>query len=209
MDLKYKHFHQERNFAAPRDLVVAAARKYFAESLAWQITDDAEGFNAEGSRFAHKCNARVRFPSDATSTKMVVDLAVARASVGGFMLFDVGGYYNIQIRHWLDGTQANLHGNVSPQGITSSIPSPPSTGKGASCVFNGCIGFIVAMFLLYVIVTFFEAVVGLITGHLSLIGRGGTITVEGHWARITSAVILMFLLYLAWRIKKNRSFKKV
>lgn len=186
--------------------MVAAARQYFVESLAWQITDNAEGFNAEGTSFSHKCIVRLRFPSDATATKMVVDLAVSRAGGHGFMLFDVGGYYNIQIRHWLDGTQSNLHSNVSPQSTPISIPPPPSSGnEGAACVFNGCLGFIVAMVLLYVIITFFEAVVGLITGHLSLIGRGGTITVEGQWARVISAVILMFFIFIAWRIKRNRS----
>jgi hypothetical protein len=207
MDWKYKHFHQERSFAAPRDVVAATARKYFVESLAWQITDDAEGFNAEGSSFAHKCSAKVRFPSDAAATKMVVDLAVGRAGGRGFMLFDVGGYYNIQIRHWLDGTQANLHNNASPQGTPSSIPPPPSTNKGAACAFNGCIGFIVTMFVLYVLITFSEAVIGLITGHLYLLGRGGTLTVEGTAARVTSVLIIGFILFIAWRIGKKRLSK--
>jgi hypothetical protein len=207
MDWKYKHFHQERNFAAPQDLVVEAARKYFVQSLGWQISDDAEGFSAEGYSFSHKCIAKLRFLPNDTATKVVVDLAVNRAGGRGFMLFDVGGYYNIQIRHWLDGTQANLHGNVSPHGFTASIPPPPSTNKGVACVFNGCIGFIVAMFALYVLITFSEAVIGLITGHLYLLGRGRTLVVEGTPGRIISALIIMFILFIAWRIKKNRLSK--
>jgi hypothetical protein len=33
---------------------------------------------------------------------------VERAGWRGFMLVDVGGYYNIQIRKWLDGIQWSL-----------------------------------------------------------------------------------------------------
>ncbi len=38
MDWKYKHFHQERVFPAPREFVFEAARTFMAESLGWQIT---------------------------------------------------------------------------------------------------------------------------------------------------------------------------
>ena len=43
MDWKYKHFHQERVFPAPRDLVTEAARTFMADSLGWQITNTTEG----------------------------------------------------------------------------------------------------------------------------------------------------------------------
>ena len=207
MDWKFKHFHQERTFAAPPNLVADAARKYFVEALGWQITDVAEGFTAEGYSFSHKCIAKLRFPADPAATKAVVDLAVKRGGGMGFMLFDVGGYYNIQMRHWLDGTQLNLHTILSPQNISSSNPvppPPPSTNKGAACLFNGCIGFIVAMFALYVLITFSEAIIGLITGHLYLLGRGGTLVVEGIAGRIFSALITMFILFIVWRVKKGR-----
>jgi hypothetical protein len=203
MDWKYKHFHQERSFAAPQDVVSEAAHKYFGESLGWQITKEAEGFNAEGYSFSHQCIARLQFQADANATKVIVDLAAKRAGGRGFMLFDVGGYYNIQMRHWLDGTQANLHTILEPQSTSSPNPVPPplpSTNKGTACVFNGCIGFIVVMFALYVLVTFSEAIIGLITGHLYLFGRGGTLVVEGIAGRITSALIIMFILFIAWRV---------
>ena len=207
MDWKYKHFHQERIFAAPQDTVRVSARKQFVESLGWQISETAEGFNAVGSSFAHQCKATLRFQPDGVATQVIIDLTVSRAGGRGFMLFDVGGYYNIQIRHWLDGMQWNLHTQLSPETSTSPQPPAPSANKGGACVFNGCIGFIVAMFLLYVLVTFFEAIVGLITGHLYLLGRGGTIVVEGNWGRVASALILTLLLYLAWRFKRKSSSK--
>jgi len=211
MDWKFKHFHQERSFAAPPNLVADAARQYFVESLGWQINDVAEGFTAEGYSFSHKCLAKLRFPSDATATKVVIELAVNRAGGRGFMLFDVGGYYNIQMRHWLDGTQSNLHASLSPENASASNPvppPPPSTNKGAACVFNGCIGFIVVMFALYVLITLSEAIIGLITGRLYLLGRGGTLVVEGIAGRITSALIIMFIMFIAWRTVRWRGRKK-
>jgi hypothetical protein len=36
MDLKYKPFHQERVFPAPRDLIIEAVRTFMAESLEWR-----------------------------------------------------------------------------------------------------------------------------------------------------------------------------
>jgi hypothetical protein len=209
MDWKYKHFHQERSFAATQGDAIQAARKYFLESLGWQISDDADGFTAQGYGFSHKCIAKLRFPSDDNGTRVVVDLAVNRAGGLGFMLVDVGGYYNIQMRHWLDGTQSNLQASLSPQSTTSGnpIPPPPPSNKATACVFNGCIGFIVTMFAIYVLVTFSEAVIGLITGHLYLIGRGGTLKVDGIPGRITSALIIMFILFIAWRVNKVRLSK--
>lgn len=108
MDWKYKHFHQERVFPASRDVVTEAARSFMAESLGWQITDTSEGFTAQGSSFSHGAIAHLRIQSAAGGTNVVVELLVERAGWRGFMLFDVGGYYNIQIRHWLDGVQSLL-----------------------------------------------------------------------------------------------------
>jgi len=39
MDWKYKHFHQEKLFAAERVVVMEAARRVMSESLGWKITD--------------------------------------------------------------------------------------------------------------------------------------------------------------------------
>jgi hypothetical protein len=36
MDRKYKHFHQQRVFQAPRDLVIEAVRTLGSESLEWR-----------------------------------------------------------------------------------------------------------------------------------------------------------------------------
>jgi len=127
MDWKYKHFHQERVFAAPRDLVTEAARTFMTESLGWRITDfglggdsgrdvrapsdTMDGFTAEGYSFSHRAIANLHIQTTAggasseNGTRVAIELLVERASSWGFMLFDVGGYYNIQIRKCLDGIQ--------------------------------------------------------------------------------------------------------
>jgi hypothetical protein len=74
-----------------------------AESLGWAITDTPDGFTAQGSSFAHHAIANFHIQAAPGGTKVAVELLVERASPMGFMLVDVGGYYNIQIRKWLDG----------------------------------------------------------------------------------------------------------
>jgi hypothetical protein len=202
MDWKYKHFLQERVFPAPRDLVTEAARTFMAESLGWQVTDTPNGFTAQGYSFAHQANANLQIQSAAGGTKVAVELLVERASMRGFMLFDVGGYYNIQIRKWLDGIQWALHQELTGTRDESTNPLVLAENKPAAYIFNGCLVFIVVTFALYVLVNFISAVVGLLTGHLFLLGKG-SFTIHGIWARIASALILLFGAFVAWRIKST------
>jgi hypothetical protein len=209
MDWKYKHFHQERVFPASRDLVTEAARAFMAESLGWQVTNTPDGFSAEGYSFTHRAIANLRIESAAggasseSGTRVAVELLVERAGWRGYMLFDVGGYYNIQIRKWLDGIQWALHQKLTGSHDESTNPLVVAQNKPAACLFNGCLVFIVVTFGLYFLVTFISAVVGLLTGHLFLLGRG-SLTIHGIWARIVSALILMFGAFFAWRVKRKR-----
>ena len=209
MDWKYKHFHQERVFPAARDVVAEAARAFMAESLGWQITDTPDGLRAEGYSFSQRAIANLRIQSaeegvsSESGTRVAVELLVERAGWRGFMLFDVGGYYNIQIRKWLDGVQWSLHQKLTGSHDESTNPLVLAENKPAAYVFNGCLVFIVVTFALYFLVTFVSAVVGLLTGNLFLLGRG-SVTIHGIWARILSALILLFGAFLALRIKRNR-----
>jgi hypothetical protein len=201
MDWKYKHFHQERVFPAPRDLVMEAARTFMGESLGWQITDTPDGFNAQGYSFSHRAIANLHIQTAAAGTKVAIELLVERASSQGFMLFDVGGYYSIQMRKWLDGIQWAIHQKLTGTHDESSNPLVLAAKTPAAYIFNGCLLFIFVTFALYVLVTFISAVVGLLTGNLLLLGRDYLI-VHGIWARILSALILMFGTFIAWRIKR-------
>ena len=202
MDWKYKHFHQERVYAAPRDVVTEAARAFMAESLGWKITETPEGFTAQGYSFSHRAIANLHFQSMAGGTKVAIELLVERTGWRGYMLFDVGGYYNIQIRKWLDGIQWAIHQKLTGSHDESQNPLVLAENKPAACIFNGCLMFIVVTFALYFLVTFICAVIGLFTGTLYLWGRGGTLVIHGVWARLVSALILMFGAFIAWRIKR-------
>src|SRR6266853_2079605 len=203
MDWKYKHFHQERVFPALRDLVFESARAFMGESLGWQITNTPDGFTAQGYSFSHRAIANLHIQSAADGTKVAVELLVERAGWRGFMLFDVGGYYNIQIRKWLDGVQWSLHQKLTGSHDESTNPLVLAANKPAAYIFNGCLVFIVAMFALYLLVNFICAVVGLATGTLYLWGRGGTLVIHGTWGRIVSALILIGGALLARRIKRK------
>ena len=202
MDWKYKHFHQERVFPAPRDVVTEAARAFMGQSLGWKITETPDGFTAQGSSFSHGAIAHLHIQAAGNGTKVAVELLVERAGWRGFMLFDVGGYYNIQIRKWLDGIQWSLHQKLTGTHDESTNPLVVAQNKPAAYIFNGCLLFIVVIFALYFLITLISAVVGLLTGHLLLLGRGDLI-IHGIGARIVSALILIFALFIAWRIKRK------
>jgi hypothetical protein len=200
MNWKYKHFYQERTYAAPRDVVLEAARTFMTEQLGWKIADSPEGLTAEGFSFAHQATAHLRVQPTAEGTKVSLDLSVSRAGATGFMLFDVGGYYNIQIRKWLDGIQWSIHQKLSPSQVGSAQPPMPVENKGAARLFNGCLAFIVVTFALYFVITAISAVVGLASGNLLLFGRGRTLVMHGLAARFTSALILLFGVFLVWKM---------
>jgi hypothetical protein len=212
MDWKYKHFHQERSFPATGDDVADAARTYVSNSLGWPITGTADGFTAQGSSFMHAAIAHFKIETaDTGATNLSIELLVQRAGSAGFMLFDVGGYYGIQLRKWFDGIQSLLHeeraAGQSQGPLASPIPAPPPANKTKACLFNGCLGFIAVMFGLWALVTLICAIVGLITGTLLLWGRGGTIVVHGIWARIISALILFVAAWIGWKLKTSRRRK--
>ena len=209
MDWKYKHFHQERVFAGPREVVFEAARAFMAESLGWQVTDTTDGFTAQGYSFRHQAIANLHIQSAAggtsseSGTRVAVELLVERVGWRGFMLVDVGGYYNIQVRKWLDGVQWSLQQKLTGSSDESTNPLVLAANKPSAYIFNGCLVFIVVSFALYFLVTFISAVVGLLTGHLFLLGRGSLI-LHGTGARILSALILVFGAFLASRMKKKK-----
>jgi len=204
MDWKYKHFHQARDFAATADAVDVAARTFFIEQLGWQISDSADGFVARGYSFAHQAIADVHRQSMTDGTRVTIELKVQRASALGFMLFDVGGYYSIQMRTWLDGIEWSIGQALNPGKNISPNPLVLQANKPSAHIFNGCLVFIAVMFGLWIVITLICAVVGLATGNLLLIGRSGSSTIHGTAARVISALILVVAAFVVWRINKPR-----
>lgn len=174
-----------------------------SESLGWKVTDTAEGLKAEGYSFSHAAICDFQIHSAGSETRIDVDLMVERAGPTGFMLFDVGGYYSIQIRKWLDGIQWAIHQQVAgaPQQAAPPIPAENKTGAR---IFNGCLMFTFAIFGLWFLGNFISAIVGLCTGTLYLWGKGGTLVVHGVAARIVAALIILFGVFIGWRVMKRR-----
>ena len=203
MDFKYKHFQQQRRYAASREAVFDSGRAVMSESVGWTLTKEtSEGFTAEGSSFGHAGIANIQIQSTDGGTSVNVGLRVERAGFSGFMLFDVGGYYNIQIRKWLDAIQASLHQQASGQEPAAVAPLQ-SPNKSSACVFHGCLLLIALAFGLYLLATVIGAAIGLATGNLFLLGRSGNLTVHGPAARVISAAILLFGAWVVWRIMKK------
>jgi hypothetical protein len=209
MDWKYKQFNSERTFQAPRYEVFEAARAFVAESLRWQIAETADGFEARGYSFFHAATAKFRIEPAAGGTKVALELVVERASALGFMLFDVGGYYNIQIRKWFDSIQWCLRQRLTSGQDASENPVVLQANKPTAYIFNGCLVFICVTFTLYLVFILITAVIGLLTGHLYTLGRGRGTSLHGAWARIVSAIILI-LAAQADKVQKDNpdSFKK-
>src|SRR5882672_9158541 len=170
MDWKYKHFRQERFFPAERDLVAEAARAFMAESLRWQVTNTPAGFTAEGHSFSHGAIANLQIQSAVggksaePGTKVAIELLVRRAGPFGFILFDVGGYYTIQVSKWLDCIQWSLDQKFGGSSDQSANPLVVAANKPAAHLFNGCLVFICVMFAVYFLATFIGAIVGLFSG---------------------------------------------
>jgi len=203
MDFKYKHFHQQGLFSASREEVFNSTRGVMAESVGWTVTNEtSEGFTAEGSSFGHAGIAHIKIQTTAVGTSVNVELRVERAGFSGFMLFDVGGYYNTQIRKWLNAIEASVHEQASDQPAGAIQPLQPPN-KSAARVFHGCLLLIAIGFGLYLLATVVEAVVGLTTGNLFLVGRNGTVTIHGPAARAISATILLFGGWIVWRIMRK------
>jgi uncharacterized membrane protein (Fun14 family) len=200
MDFKYKHFHQQRLYPGTPQEVFDSARAVMAESVGWTIAQETlEGFTAQGTSFGHVGIANIQIHPTGGGNVVDIELRVERAGFTGFMLFDVGGYYNIQIRKWLDAIQMSLHQQATGQRPPTPAPLQ-SQNKAAARVFHGCLLLIAIGFALYLLATVIEAVVGLATGNLFLVGRGGTITVHGPAARAISIAILGFGGWIVWRI---------
>jgi hypothetical protein len=195
-----KQFHSEATFQAPRHEVAEAARAVMAALVEhWRVEDTSDGFQASGYSGAHKATANFHVVPWSGGAKVTVDLLVDRFSSTGFMIFDVGGYYNRQLRKWLQAIQWELHN----QGASQAAPEQLAQKRSATaCVANGCLLLIVAVFVLDAIATCIFAVVGLFTGKLLVIGRGGSFTMHGPWARIVSAIILAVAVLLVIRYKR-------
>lgn len=205
MDWKNKRFDREAVFQAQRELVFEAAHSFAAETLVgWRITYTADGFEARGNSASHAATAEFRIEPTSFGTKVAITLLMERAGPLGFMLFDIGGYYNGQTRKWLEGIQWHLHQRLTSATRHESAEQGKQAIPKATWAGPLSIGCIVAFFLLPISLFCIFAVTGLLTGNLYLAGRGGGTTIHGPWARIISGVFLTIVALIALRALKMR-----
>ncbi|HEX2696482.1 MAG TPA: hypothetical protein VHM28_02165 [Anaerolineales bacterium] len=109
MDWKYKHFDQEAIFNAPVGSVLEAAKAVAAETYG-KIEDTTDGFTAQGYSGWNNVIANFHVMSAAEGTRLSVELLAERSSLRGYMLFDIGGFYNAQINKWFSSITQRLGG---------------------------------------------------------------------------------------------------
>lgn len=210
MDWKYQRFERETTIDADRDTVPQAVRATIADSLpGWQVTDTTDGLQAIGSLAGHGATVTFRIEPGPSGTTVAVTLAVERTGAFGFMLVDIGGYYDGQLRHWLQHIQWHIAQKLAP---TTELPSPKpakpadnaATRRAASCATGCFIAFILCPLPVY----FLCALIGLFTGELYIgSGTGGTpTTIHGTAARIASAVVLLgYAALTVWLVRQKKA----
>ena len=139
MDWTYKHFKHNAVFNAPVQSVLEAARSVVAGTLT-EIEDTPDGFTGRGFIGWAPTTATVRVASAVTGTQLNVELAVKRATMRGYMLVDVGGYYNAQIDKWFTEIAGRLNG-AGEQTLVSKSTFSYKTQQG--CLV-GCLFWLVA-----------------------------------------------------------------
>ncbi len=139
MDWKYKHFKQTAVFNAPVQSVREAARAVLARSFG-AVEDTPDGLAARGHSAWHAATATFRIESVATGTQLAVELLVERALGRGYMLFDVGGYYNAQIDKWFAGISQYL----GPSGEQNLVSKSTLSYKVQQGCLAGCLVWLLA-----------------------------------------------------------------
>ncbi len=207
MDWKFAHYAQETVLKAEPARVMEATRAFLAEALAsWRISDTGAGLEAKGRSAGHASTAMFRVEPTSGGSKLAVNLQVERAATTGYMLVDIGGFYDGQIRRWLEGIQIFLHHGPAtakqPEALEQRKKAVAKSQRGERFFIICAVAFLVILICAYTI----AAIVGLLTGSLYIPGRGsGDVTIHGTWARILSAAMLLLFGWIALRIWKPKN----
>ncbi len=148
MDWKYKHFNQTAVFKASTLSVQDAAREVASESLG-ALDDTSDGFTARGRSARHTMQAIFHITPDPEGAQVTVELLVERAAGRGFMLVDIGNYFNGQIDRWFAGIAQRL-GEGQEQVIVRKTTSGLIHQRGclAGCLVYLIVGACLSLFAL-------------------------------------------------------------
>lgn len=196
MDWKYSHFRQQQTFPEPRETVLRAARQSVAEGAQWAIADTATGFEAKGYSGFHTAVATFAFAQTGDGATMTVDLRVERASNFGFMLVDIGGYYDGQLGRWIEAVRQR----VDDRFAGAAAAHPPRAGHAR--LFDTVFLILVLILGLAFVLNFVVfPLIALVTGNLYFIGRGaGGPPLHGVWARGVSVALLLLDAWIVYRV---------
>jgi hypothetical protein len=127
MDLFHKHFEQQTVFQAPPEVVKQAVSAFLAASMVgWDVAPLSDGF--EATRYGSTAKFHVS-PAPAGAT-LAIEYLVARASGSGFMLVDIGGYYDRQIQKWLYAVWQEL-GRIWAEHPWQGVHTPEAPAEAA------------------------------------------------------------------------------
>ena len=205
MDWKYKHFHQEAIFKALPASVLEAARASVAGSLGG-IEDTADGFVGRGYAAWHPEIATFRITPVPDGTKVAVELLVERAAMRGYMLFDIGGYYNGQIDKWFSSITRRLAGSPE-QVLVNKTTARSKVPKGllAGCLVNIIVGACLVLLAIPLDRALFPQSSGASQGPFSIAA-----SVIGLLAGVTAFLYVMYpdapaAKWFRERLQKNRN----
>ncbi len=154
MDWKYKHFHEQAVFNAPIQTVLEAARTAVSEAFG-QAQDTPDGFVANGRSGWRDATATFHAASVASGTQLSVELVVERSTMRGYMLWDVGGYYNVQIDKWF----ARIAERLSSAGEQPLVSKSTLNYRVRQGCLAGCMVWLVAVLCLSTIGTVLDRAV--------------------------------------------------
>jgi hypothetical protein len=187
MDWKYKHFNQEATFKAAPESVLEAARAVVDESLGG-TSDMSDGFVGRGFGGWHTEIATFHILPAPEVTKVAVELLVERAAMRGYMLFDVGGYYNGQIDKWFLNTAQRLGGDQEHL-LVYKTTSDSKVRKGclAGCLVYLAAGACLGIFTIPLDRALFRQSAGTVMGPVSILAG-----VTGFLAGVMAFLYVMY-----------------
>lgn len=140
IDRSYKHFNQAAVFNALPGSALEAAREVASDSFGeFEVTPD--GFTARGFSGWHNAIATFRIAPVPEGTRLTIELRVERAAMRGYMLFDIGNFYNGQIDKWFSAIGERLAG-TGERVLVSKTTANLKTQRGcrAGCLVYLLVG---------------------------------------------------------------------
>jgi hypothetical protein len=107
---------------------------------------------ARGDNWWHAAVATFRITPVPNGTQAAVEVLVERATMRGYMLFDVGGYYNGQIDKWFSGIAQRL-GGAQEQVEQVLVGKTTSSLKVRQGCLAGCLVYLIVGSCLGIIAT--------------------------------------------------------